>query len=117
MVREKLAKLRKDRGISQFELATNICMDQTTYSRKERGFSPITQDEWERIANYFGVDINEVKDEEKIYLTNENCTFNENSIGIQYVSIPNEVLNMVIRYNKKLEKENKILKRKLNDFN
>ena len=41
---------------------------------------------------------------------NENCTFNDNSIEIQYINIPENVFDIIIKYNAKLEEENVTLK-------
>jgi hypothetical protein len=45
-------------------------------------------------------------------MSNQNCTFNEHSVGIQYVNIPQDVLDMMLRYTKKLEEENEKLQQK-----
>lgn len=87
-------------------------MEQTTYSRKERGKSLITQEEWHRFSQTLEVSIEDIK-EDNAQAKNENCTFNDNSVGIQNISIPQEVLDIILRYNKKLEDEIKQLKERL----
>lgn len=115
MVHTKLVDLRKERGLSQGELASKVAMEQTTYSRKERGKSIITNEEWSRIAEALDVSVEDIQDDKSVNLKNENCTFNDNSsvVGVQYVSVPQEILDAVLRYNKKLEDENEELKRDL----
>lgn len=113
MVHKKLVSLRKERGLSQEELASKIAMEQTTYSRKERGKSTITNEEWSRIAVALDVSVEDIQDEKGVNLKNENCTFTDTSIGIQYVSVPQEILDTVLKYNKKLEDEIEELKKKL----
>lgn len=116
MEHDKLISVRKSRGYTQEQMASKIAMEQTTYSRKERGKSPINDDEWIKLAKILEVNVDDIKDVEPIITKNENCTFNDNSIGIQYISIPQEVLDTVLKYNKKLEEENKSLKEQLNKF-
>ena len=44
---------------------------------------------------------------------NENCTFSDGaigSVGIQYINIPKDVLDTLLRYNSKLEEEVRALK-------
>lgn len=114
MEHQKLIDLRKAKKLTQKQMALKIAMEQTTYSRKERGKSPITDDEWKRFAKVLGTDIEELKEvQEPLALKNEGCTFTENSIGIQYVNIPQNVFDIIIKYNAKLEEENLFLKSQL----
>ena len=53
----KLISIRKTKKITQKQIANLIGMEQTTYSRKERGISPITIAEWERIAKALEVSV------------------------------------------------------------
>jgi transcriptional regulator with XRE-family HTH domain len=112
MEHQKLIDARKAKGYTQEKMAAIIAMEQTTYSRKERGKSPVSNEEWSRFAKALDVDIDKIKDENfTVAQKNDNCTFNESSIiGIQYVNIPQNVFDIIIKYNTKLEEENKILK-------
>ena len=85
-------------------------MDQTTYSRKETGKTFITEQEWDRFAKTLGVSKEEIKEKLAPQAINENCVFNDQSVGIQNVSLPIEVLETILRYNKKLEEDNALLK-------
>ena len=106
MDHQKLIALRKTKGYTQKQMATKIPMEQTTYSRKERGKSPISEEEWVRIAKTLNVPVDEIKEEHSpVALKNENCTFNDNAIGIQYVNIPQEIYAIVMKYNTKMEQE------------
>lgn len=114
MVHHKLINTRKSRNLSQLQMAEKVAMEQTTYSRKERGKSPITEVEWKRFAEALEVSVDDIKDELSINLKNESCTFNNDAIGIQYVNIPQNVFDIVLKYNQKLEEEINNLKNKLN---
>jgi transcriptional regulator with XRE-family HTH domain len=110
MVQNKLKNYRKNKFLTQQQMAQLCAMDQTTYSRKESGKSSITEEEWQRFAKVLQTDVNEIKPEEKMVFKNENCTFTDNAVGIQYVNIPKEVLDTILRYNQKLEEEVRELK-------
>jgi transcriptional regulator with XRE-family HTH domain len=97
MRHNKLILARKLKGITQSEISSKIAMEQTTYSRKERGKSPISDDEWNRISKALDLPINEIKD-------NSEITFN-NDINEKMISIPLSVFNILIKYNIALENE------------
>jgi len=112
-----LKETRIKKGITQKEMALKMAMEQTTYSRKERGISPISEEEWERFAKVLDTTIDELKKEIVTVPKNENCTFNDNAIGIQIVSIPKEAWDIMLKYNTKLEEENTQLKEQLKNPN
>ncbi len=117
MEHQKLINARKSKGYTQEKMSAVIAMEQTTYSRKERGKSPISEDEWSRFAKALDVAVEEIKEVNQGISKNENCTFNEHSIGIQYINIPQNVFDIIIKYNAKLEEENRELKEKLKSNN
>lgn len=57
MIQERLKKLRKQKGISQENMAKILGTDTSNYSRKERGEVKIFDDEWEKIAKTLGVPV------------------------------------------------------------
>ena len=116
MIQKKLTEHRKAKGFTQVQMAKLIALDQTTYSKKENGKSPISDDEWSRFAKTLQVEVDEIKEENESTMKNENCTFNDTSIGINYINIPQNLLDIVVKYNHKLEEENKNLKEQLAVF-
>ena len=91
---EKLITTRKLKGYTQEKLAQQIAMEQTTLSRKERGISPITIAEWERIAKALEVSI------EKIVEPNNNDTqsfFNEKALSLQNVVLIKKSYEKIIK--------------------
>ncbi|WP_445458256.1 helix-turn-helix domain-containing protein [Flavobacterium sp. HNIBRBA15423] len=108
-----LRAIRKEKGFTQKDMALKMAMEQTTYSRKERGKSPITDEEWERFANVLETPVEELKEKNEPMAKNENCTFNDNSIGIQIVTMPKETLDVMMKYTAKLEEEINQLKGQL----
>jgi transcriptional regulator with XRE-family HTH domain len=114
MLHEKLINERKTKRITQEQMAKLIAMEQTTYSRKERGKSPILDEEWERFAKALNVNVEDIKGEANpVTMKNENWSLNDNSIGIQYVNIPQNAYEVIMKYNKILEDENERLKEQL----
>ena len=111
MIHEKLIASRKTNSLSQEEMAAQLGMEQTTYSRKERGISPISCEEWKRIAKVLNVSENDIKEEIIQGFKNENYIFNDQSEGLQYVYVHQDLLDTVLRYNKHLEKEIALLKK------
>jgi transcriptional regulator with XRE-family HTH domain len=114
MEQQKLSEARKAKGLTQKQMALKIAMEQTTYSRKERGKSPISDEEWKRFAKTLDVPVEEIKEvNNSSNSKNENCTFNDSSIGIQIISMPQNAFEIIIKYNNKLEEENAALKEQL----
>ena len=73
-------------------------MEQTTLSRKERGLSPISDEEWQRIATVLQVPVDDIKESfSENPSQNVNCTFNDQSVGIQYITIPTDILDQLLK--------------------
>ena len=111
MEQQKLSDARKAKGLTQKQMALKIAMEQTTYSRKERGKSPISDEEWHRFAKTLDIPVEQIKETNNPFsLKNENCTFHDSNVGVQYINIPQNVFDIIIKYNTKLEEENATLK-------
>lgn len=110
---EKLKEARISKGYSQSKFSKLIAMEQTTYSRKERAKSSITEDEWDRFAKALDVPKEEIKDEKPLTINNENCTFKDSFFNTQYINVPEKVLDVVMKYNQKLEEDNLIQKQEI----
>ena len=59
-MQSKLLILRKERKITQTELAKLLDISTQSYSRKELGQNEFTADEMFTLANYFGLKIEEI---------------------------------------------------------
>lgn len=103
MLHENLIQARKQKGLTQKEMADMLAMEQTTYSKKERGISRIRENEWIRFAKILDKDVDELKRDNKVTQNNENLNSN------MYLNI----LEIIIKYNQKLEEENSLLKEEL----
>ena len=100
-----LKEIRKNKGITQKQIALKMAMEQTTYSKKENGKSPITEEEYKKLAEFLDTPIEELKKDASSIVKNENCTFNDNAVGIQIISMPKEAWDFMVKYSNKLEEE------------
>lgn len=97
----KLRLIRKQKGYSQQQVADVIPTEGSNYSRKENGYIKITKNEWEKIARFFNVPVEEIYEDD--FFSKEELT--------QLIT-DEEVHNYINR----LEKENKELKKKLENI-
>ncbi len=75
MIKNKLRTARMEKGFSQEEIAGLLGMDQSQYSRREKGIKKISPKEWEKMAKILHKDLEEIYEEDKqITVNNENCT-------------------------------------------
>ncbi|WP_294304329.1 helix-turn-helix domain-containing protein [uncultured Chryseobacterium sp.] len=119
MIHGKLRNLRKEKGMSQKEMAQILSTDISCYSRKENGKSKIHDEEWEKLAKVLDVSVEEIKEEDSIGIVhNDNSTFNDNSGNYydQHFSIPNSILENLQDYISILKHENESLKKELEKF-
>ncbi len=107
---KRLIAIRKEKKISQEKMAQFLAMEQTTYSRKERGKSPLTDKDWVRIATILEVELIEIIGEPKLDCENENSSEIYNNKKPIFVSIQKDYLDNLINYNRQVERELKHLK-------
>lgn len=115
MEHKKLINIRKSKGLTQCQISMKTAMEQTTYSRKERGKSPIKNEEWNRFAKALNVSIDEIKDDNNISLAKgKNSKFQKNRNNENpHMVIDQSILDVFVNYINKLEEENKKLKNKI----
>lgn len=77
MQKEKLRTVRKMKGFTQQQMAEVIPTDVSNYSRKESGAVSITQTEWNKLAKFLEVPIEEIYEEEETKIVIENPVFND----------------------------------------
>ncbi|MGR3856982.1 helix-turn-helix domain-containing protein [Chryseobacterium indologenes] len=122
MQKEKLRNARKVKGITQQQIADIIATDVSNYSRKESGDVRIFNDEWEKIARFLEVPVEEIFEEEEAKQINhfDNITgssgFGNNINGNLYCNVPEFLLESQRDYIEILKKENQRLQEELNAF-
>lgn len=108
MQKEKLCKIRQQKGYTQQQLADFMATDVSNYSRKETGDVKITKGEWEKIAGFLGVGI------EKIYENEETKGNINKAIWVAASSSNNdlnaELIKNLLDYIALLKEENRKLK-------
>jgi len=126
-MKNKLRKLRIDKGISQKQIASIIPTDVSNYNRKELGEVKITRQEWEKISLFLEVTVEEIYEpdvEKKLPPKYKNSVQSDILVGVHYVEImPSIIENLqdfihilkknneeLIRENTKLRDENTLLK-------
>ncbi|AWH83433.1 TPA: helix-turn-helix transcriptional regulator [Clostridioides difficile] len=57
---QRLKELRLEHGYTQQQLATHMDMSQTTYSDKEKGKTPFTIPEFEKLHKFLGEEVLEL---------------------------------------------------------
>ncbi|WP_261510929.1 helix-turn-helix domain-containing protein [Chryseobacterium paludis] len=77
MQKEKLRALRKKRGHTQQEIADLLATDVSNYSRKESGNVKIIRAEWEKIAGFLDVPLEDIYEEDEAMIVIENQVFND----------------------------------------
>ncbi|CAA7197607.1 helix-turn-helix transcriptional regulator [Chryseobacterium potabilaquae] len=116
MQKEKLRLIRKKKGYTQQQIADAIATDVSNYSRKESGDVRIVQDEWDKIAYFLDVPIEEIyeEDDAKVIINNDHPVFNDSSTSAGYVTQFHNISASIIQnlqdYITLLKDENKKLK-------
>lgn len=63
MKKEKLIITRKEKKISQADIATYLKISQTQYQKRESGKIKITDKEWQKISKLLNVEVDEIYEE------------------------------------------------------
>ncbi|MBL1219534.1 helix-turn-helix transcriptional regulator [Chryseobacterium sp. L7] len=122
MQKEKLRVIRKQKGYTQQQIADIIATDVSNYSRKESGDVRIVRDEWDKIARFLDVPVEEIYEDEetKVMVNYDHPIFNDKSISAgaitnqnNYDNIPGSVIQNLQDYIALLKEENAKLKEEL----
>ncbi|PWN70102.1 transcriptional regulator [Chryseobacterium phosphatilyticum] len=122
MQKEKLRVIRKQKGYTQQQIADFIATDVSNYSRKESGEVKIIRDEWDKIARFLEVPVEDIYEEEEatVVINNDHPVFNDrsSSAGVittqnHYDNIPGTVIENLQGYIALLKEEIERLKEEL----
>ncbi len=112
MQKEKLRIARKRKGYTQQQIADVIATDVSNYSRKESGDVKIIRDEWEKIAHFLNLPLEEIYEEEdaKVIVNNDHPVYNDNAssssgITTQFNNISTSVIQSLQEYISLLKQE------------
>lgn len=113
MIKQKLIDKRKERNLTQEDLAFRLGMETSNYNRRENGIIKISKKEWDKIAKELDTKLEEIYEpEDGVYIFN-----NENSSGNFFGPATNNIFNNMSelaietmkKYIDKIELENKEL--------
>lgn len=107
-----LREIRKSKGFTQKQIALKMAMEQTTYSKKENGKSPITDEEYKKLSEILETSVEAIVSEDFSIKNVKKENSKDNFIATQIISLPKEALEIMIKYAKKLEDEINLLKKK-----
>lgn len=116
MVQKKLKSIRKQKGFSQENLAGILCINISSYCRKENGKSKMYDDEWEKLAKALDVPAEELKSEMTDGMVhNDISAFNHHSCNFydQKFNTPPSVIENLQHYIYLLEEQNDLLKKEI----
>lgn len=122
MQKEKLRLIRKQKGYTQQQVADYIATDVSNYSRKESGDVRIIQDEWNKLARFLEVPVEDIYEDESaaVVVNNDHPVFNDrsSSAGVitnqnNYDNIPGAIIENLQNYITLLKEENERLKEQL----
>ncbi|WP_333597068.1 helix-turn-helix domain-containing protein [Chryseobacterium flavum] len=121
MQKEKLCNLRKRKGITQQQIADMLATDVSNYNRKEKGEVGIRKEEWEKIAKFLEVSLEEIYEEEEgRQINNFENNSNSNNIGNvsgnYYCNVPEFLLESQRDLIEFLKEENQRLHQELEAY-
>lgn len=114
MQKEKLRLARKKKGYTQQQIADVIATDVSNYSRKENGDVRIIKEEWEKIAQFLDIPVEEIyeDDDSKVVINNDHPVFNDCSASAGVYNYNNNSIPISIVEN--LQEYISILKEEIN---
>ena len=112
--KEKLIEARKTRGFTQQDVANELCIDVSCYSKRESGHAKIRIEEWVKIAKVLNVPVETIyeEDEKHSFTFKDNATGNHCANGL-VITVPEFFIETQRKYVQKLEEENAELKQLL----
>ena len=111
MEKTKLINARTKKGFTQSQLANELCVDVSNYNRREKGQIRISNNEWEKIAKFLEIPVEDIfeSEENNFFVFKDQST--GNYLGTNHIySIPEYFLENQKKYNEKVEEENLNLK-------
>ena len=106
MEKVKLIKKRQESNMPQKTIAERLCMDVSSYNRREKGQVKISLQEWEKLAKILNVPMDEIYESEdnQIFICNDSSTVHYQGTNNIY-SVPEHLLETQRKYIAILENE------------
>ena len=115
MVKNKLIAARKEKNMTQNDMAELLFISQSQYQRRECGEIRISDEEWDRIAKFLGKEIQDIKEEDNITTINnyDNCSGTYAAGDNYFYNIPEFLMKNQQDYIEMLKEEIKQLKEEI----
>jgi len=115
MIKYKLLNARKEKNMTQEELANKLGISQSQYQRRERGEIHIIDSEWVRMAKFLNKEVEDIKEEDCITTINnyDNYSGNYSASNNYFYNIPEFIMKNQQEYIEMLKEEIKKLKEEL----
>ena len=117
MEKIKLIEARKHKNYSQEYIAKKLNINESNYSRREKGLTKITLEEWIKLAQILEIAMEDIyePDENPIFICNNHAPGNYGNNN-NIISVPESIIETYQKYIQKLEEENKTLKELLKKY-
>jgi transcriptional regulator with XRE-family HTH domain len=114
MIKNKLIAARKEKNMTQNNMAELLFLSQSQYHRREQGQIRISDEEWERMAKILGKEIQDIKEEDNIstVYNYDNSSGNYSASNNYFYTIPEFIMKNQQDYIEMLKEEIKRLKEK-----
>ena len=115
MLKNKLITARKEKNMTQKDIADMLFMCQSQYHRRERGEIRISDDEWVRMAKLLGKEIEEIQEEDSITAIHnyDNQSAHYSAGNNYYYNIPEFIMKNQQEYIEMLKEKNKSLQEEI----
>ena len=115
MIKNKLIAARKEKNMTQDDMAGLLFISQSQYQRREHGEIRISDDEWVRIAKLLGKEVQDIKEEDNatnIY-NYDNHSGNYSASNNYFHNIPDYIMKNQQEYIEMLKDEINRLKEEI----
>ena len=114
VIKNKLIAARKEKNMTQSDIAELLFISQSQYQRREHGEIRISDEEWERMAKILGKEMQDIKEEDNFTTINnyDNCSGYSASNNYFY-NIPEFIMRNQQEYIEMLKEEIKQLKEEI----
>ena len=94
MIKNKLIAARKEKNMTQNDIADLLFLSQSQYQRREHGEIHIPDEEWIRIAKILGKEVQDIKEEDSIttVYNYDNHSGNYSASNNYFYSIPEFIM-------------------------
>ena len=118
MIKNKLITARKEKNMTQNDMAELLFISQSQYQRRECGEIRISEDEWIRMAKLLGKEVQDIKEEDSIsnIYNYDNHSGNYSASNNYFYNIPEFIMKNQQEYIEMLKEEIKRLKEEIYHF-